>query len=183
MTSLRVRYDTFRESQLTKLNEKELRHAKLLPTWRTKRRRRSLALVMLTGSLVMITGAAIVDDDTIWVFVGLWFGGFVIGAVPWALLRVLTGPMGSGFSTLLDEREQAWRHRVNHIGFNVLIGLMLLSMFYGMVISGQPGAGMRGATMTGALVVLGACVPSTVLGWTLPDDDPEDFAGGGPEDD
>jgi hypothetical protein len=55
---------------------------------------------------------------------------------------------------------------------------MLVALLYSLFIAGTEHGGVRGAMMLSALLVTGTTVPPIVLGWTLPDDDPEDFEEG-----
>ncbi|GAA4536958.1 hypothetical protein [Amycolatopsis samaneae] len=175
MTGKPGRLAAYWERQLDKLDEQETRRARKLPTWRTRRRRRQLVAVVLLGDLVLITSAASFKLAAPWFSLGTWFGGFAIGAVGFVLLRILTGRISSGFSRLLDERERDWRHRITFIAFLTLSFLMTVAMFYGLAISPQHDSGIRGAMMLAALLVTGSTVSTVVLGWSLPDDDPEDF--------
>ncbi|WP_285476792.1 hypothetical protein [Amycolatopsis sp. NBRC 101858] len=51
-------------------------------------------------------------------------------------------------------------------------------MIYCVVVADTADGGFRGAMMLSALLVTGTTIPTIVLGWSLPDDDPEDFAEG-----
>jgi hypothetical protein len=175
MKSVRERLHPAWERHLERMRAYELRSAKRLPSWRTRQRRRRLALVLLLAVAMMITGAALLDAHSIWIFFALWLGGCLIWIAAWGLLRTLTGQMTSSFSSLLDEREREWRHRVTYFGFYVTIFLMLAAMLYTMIISNQAEGAMRGATMMGALAFVGTTIPTAMLAWTLPDDDPEDL--------
>jgi hypothetical protein len=54
-------------------------------------------------------------------------------------------------------REQ-WRHRVTYVGC-------------------QPDSTLRAAMMMNAMACLAATVPTLVVAWRLPDDDPADYDG------
>jgi hypothetical protein len=178
MTEQQSRLTAYWERQLDKLDTRELRHAQRLPGWRNRRRRRTLTLVLGAGDLLLIAGAANFTVKADWVFGSLWFGGLVAGGTAFVLLRILTGRMSSGFSRLLDEREREWRHRVTYIGYQILSYLMVTGLIYSLVVADTEDGGVRGAMMLSALLVTGTTIPSIVLGWTLPDDDPEDFEEG-----
>ena len=178
MTAKPSRLAAYWERQLDKLEEREVRRARKLPTWRTRARRRQLTTVVAAADVALIVAAATFKISPEWVFFTLWLGACVVGGAGFILLRILTGRMNSSFSRLLDEREREWRHRVTFIGYQVLVYLMIVAMFYTMAIANQPESGWRGVTMMAALLVTGSTVPSMVLGWSLPDDDPEDFEEG-----
>lgn len=171
MRSIRDRWET----GLAKLDEREAARTRKLPAWRTRRRRQLLGGVLLLGNAILIATALLVRLEHPWLLAGLWASGFVVGSLGWAMLRIVSGKMSSGFSSMLDEREREWRHRVNHTGFQVLAALMLLALVYLLAIANTADAAWRGALMLSALLCLGSCVPTLLLGWSLPDDDPEDF--------
>ncbi|MFD9895917.1 hypothetical protein ACFWY9_41785 [Amycolatopsis sp. NPDC059027] len=175
MNSRPGRFAAYWERQLDRLDEQERRRERRLPAWRTRRRRRQLVVLVLLGDLVLIASAASFKLAPPWFALGTWFGGFAIGAIGFVLLRILTGRMSGGFSRLLDEREREWRHRITFVAYLTLTFLMVVAMFYGLLISQQHDSGVRGAMMLAALLVTGSTVPTIVLGWLLPDDDPEDF--------
>jgi hypothetical protein len=82
---------------------------------------------------------------------------------------------------LAEEQERLLRYRVTYVGYQLMGAAMLLAMFYTAIISEQADAGYRATTMIGALLVFSTSVPTVILGWTLPDDDPEDFIDKGTE--
>ncbi|MEC3979599.1 hypothetical protein [Amycolatopsis sp. H20-H5] len=175
MTAKPGRFAAYWEAQLGRIEQLEAKRAKKLPTWRTRKRRRQLVALVMVGDLLLIAGAAVLRAQEQWVFAVLWFGGCVLGGVPHHLLRILTGKMSSSFSRQLDEREREWRHRVTYVGYQTLAYLMIAGVIYLLVIAKQADSAYRGAIMITALLIGGATVPTGVLGWSLPDDDPEDF--------
>jgi hypothetical protein len=178
MTEKPGRLAAYWERQLDKLDAKEEQAARQLPGWRNRRCRRSLAAVLVVADLVLIVSATmytVVDD---WLYFGLWGGGILVGGTAFMLLRILTGRMSGGFSRLLDEREREWRHRVTFVGYQTLAFLMVAALIYSLLIARVDEGGVRGAMMLSALLVTGTTVPPIVLGWSLPDDDPEDFEEG-----
>lgn len=182
MTGKPGRLAAYWERQLDRLDERELRNARRLPTWRTRARRRQLTVVVAVADVALIVAAAAFKVSTPWLFFTLWLGAGVLGCVGFILLKILTGRMSGSFSRLLDEREREWRHRVTFIGYQALVYLMIIAMLYSLLVADQPEGGWRGAMMMAALLVTGSTVPPIVLGWSLPDDDPEDFLEEGNED-
>jgi len=166
------------ERQLDKMDERQLRQDRQLPGWRTRKHRRALAAVVSAADLGLVTGAAIFTTGDDWLYGAVWVSSMLVGASAFVLLRILTGRMSGGFSRLLDEREREWRHRVTYLGFQILSYLMIVAMFYAMVVADLPEGGWRGAMMLSALLVTGTTIPTIILGWALPDDDPEDFEEG-----
>ncbi|MFI9454653.1 hypothetical protein [Amycolatopsis sp. NPDC052450] len=175
MSEERGRLAAYWERQLERLDEIERKRALRLPTWRTRKRRRTLSVLVLTGDLILIAGAAMFHSQPSTLFVVCWFGGCVIAGGAHYLLRILTGKMSGGFSLRLDEREREWRHRVTFVSYQILVVLMLIAVFHSLIIADTEDGGVRGAMMACALLVTGTTLSGVILGWTLPDDDPEDF--------
>jgi len=178
MTEQQGRLAAYWERQLEKMDERELRHAQRLPGWRDRRHRRPLACVLAVADLVLIVSATMFTVANDWLYFGLWMGSILLGGTAFMLLRILTGRMSGGFSRLLDEREREWRHRVTFVGYQTLAFLMVAALIYSLLIAHAEEGGARGAMMLSALLVTGTTVPPIVLGWSLPDDDPEDFEEG-----
>jgi hypothetical protein len=175
MSEKQGRLAAYWERQRERWEEVERKRARRLPTWRTRKRRRMLSVFVLLGDLLLIVGATLFHRQPELLFVLAWFGGAVIAGLAQYLLRILTGKMSGGFSTWLDEREREWRHRVTFVSYQVLAVLMFISVLYSLIIAGTDHGGARGAMMTCALLVTGTTLSGVILGWTLPDDDPEDF--------
>ncbi|KZB87338.1 hypothetical protein [Amycolatopsis regifaucium] len=176
MSDQRGRLAAYWERQQERWEEVERKRARRLPAWRTRKRRRTLSVLVVAGDLILIVGATLFHRQPELYFVLAWFGGAVIAGLAHYLLRILTGKMSGGFSLRLDEREREWRHRVTFVSYQVLVVLMFISVLYGLIVAGTDNGGARGAMMTCALLVTGTTLSGVVLGWTLPDDDPEDFA-------
>lgn len=175
MTEKRGRLAAYWERQQERWDEVERKRALRLPTWRTRKRRRILSVLVVIGDLILIAGAALFHTQPSQLFVICWLGGCVIAGTAHYLLRILTGKMSGGFSLRLDEREREWRHRVTFASYQVLVALMIIAVVYGLILSGAEDGGGRGAIMVCALLVTGTTLATVILGWTLPDDDPEDF--------
>jgi hypothetical protein len=175
MTTKTGRLATYWERQLDKLDDWEQQKSRQLPGWRDRKHRRALAAVLAVADLVLVGSAALFTQVPPGLYLGLWGGGLLTGGTAFFLLRILTGRMCNGFSRLLDEREREWRHRVTYFGYQVLSYLMVGALIYLLFVAHTEDGGLRGAMMLSALLVTGATVPSLLLGWSLPDDDPEDF--------
>jgi hypothetical protein len=175
MTEQPGRLAAYWERQLDKMEDAERKRARKLPGWRTRKHRRTLVVVLVLADLALVAGATQFKAEPRWAFPAFWLTGLVVGGFAFITLRILTGRMSGSFSRLLDEREREWRHRVTYIGYQALSYLMLIAMFYGLIVA-DTAAG--GAMMLSALLVTGTTIPAIVLGWSLPDDDPEDFEEG-----
>lgn len=170
MSAITTRWEAF----LDRVEAKERRNAQRLPGWRTRKRRRELTVVMVFANLVLVVAAAVSGRGDSATFYVPWFAGLALWFVSFWLLRILTGKMSSAFLSLLDEREREWRQRVTYVAYQVLTGLMLVAMLYTVAIARQPDAGFRAGSMMASLLIVGSSAPAALLGWTLPDDDPED---------
>ena len=175
MTEQPGRLAAYWERQLDKLEEAERKRSRKLPGWRTRKHRRALVVVLIAADLVLVAGATQFKAEPRWAFPVFWLTGLVVGGFAFMTLRILTGRMSGGFSRLLDEREREWRHRVTYIGYQALSYLMLVAMLYGLLVADTA---VGTAMMLSALLVTGTTIPAIVLGWSLPDDDPEDFEEG-----
>ena len=141
----------------------------------TRHRRRTLADIVVVGHLLMIAGAVLFKQPTLVLSVWLTGSGLIVGVGGAVVLRKLTGRVTTA-SSELDERETELRNRAHHTGFQLLSSLVLIDLLYGLYAAAQPDSGSLAAAMTAALFLLGTSTPALVLAWTLPDDDPEDFA-------
>ncbi len=175
MTEKQGRLAVYWDRQQERFDELERRRARMLPMWRTRRRRRTLSVLVIVGDVAMIVGAALFQGKSQQVYFTLTFSGVILAGGGQYLLRILTGKMSGGFSLRLDEREREWRHRITYISYQILVVMMMFSVFYSLFISDTEDGGARGAMMGLALVVTGTTLSATMLGWVLPDDDPEDF--------
>ncbi|OLZ51968.1 hypothetical protein [Amycolatopsis keratiniphila] len=177
MSEERGRLAAYWERQQERLDEVERKRALKLPAWRTRKRRRALSVLVVAGDLILIAGAVLYQTGQTGAFLVCWLGGGVVAGGAQYLLRILTGKMSGGFSMRLDEREREMRHRVTYVSYQILVTMMLFAVLYGLLVPGPKGGG---AMMACALLVTGTTLSTVILGWSLPDDDPEDFEGVSP---
>ncbi|KFZ76723.1 hypothetical protein ED92_40880 [Amycolatopsis sp. MJM2582] len=150
-----------------------------MTTTRTRADRRRLAVAAVIGHLVVIAGAALLREPTLWFAVGLMGPGLCLCVGTATVLRKAVGRPGSAAKDL-DERELLLRNRAHYAAFQGICVLMLVDLGYGLYAAGQPDSGSLLAAMTAALFVFGTSLPALWLAWRLPDDDPEDFEGVAP---
>ncbi|MFJ8915375.1 hypothetical protein [Amycolatopsis sp. NPDC102389] len=148
-------------------------------TTRTRSDRRRLAVSAVIGHLVVIAGAALLREPTLWFAVGLMVPGLCLCVGTAAVLRKAVGRPGSAAKDL-DERELLLRNRAHYAAFQGICVLMLVDLVYGLYAAGRPDSGSLLSSMTAALFVFGTSLPALWLAWRLPDDDPEDFEGVAP---
>ncbi|MBB5853135.1 hypothetical protein ACFQ05_07540 [Amycolatopsis umgeniensis] len=141
---------------------------------RTRSDRRRLAVSAVIGHLVVIAGAALLREPTLWFAVGLMGPGLCLCVGTAAVLRKAVGRPGSAANDL-DERELHLRGKAHYSAFQGICLLMVVDLGYGLYAAGQPDAGSLLAAMTAALLVFGTSLPALWLAWRLPDDDPEDY--------
>ncbi|OXM51984.1 hypothetical protein [Amycolatopsis alba] len=146
---------------------------------RTRSDRRRLAVAAVIGHLVVIAGAALLREPTLWFAVGLMGPGLCLCVGAAAVLRRSVGRPGSAAKDL-DEREMLLRNRAHYAAFQGICLLMLVDLAYGLYAAEQPDSGSLLSSMTAALFVFGTSLPALWLAWKLPDDDPEDFEGVAP---
>ncbi len=148
--------------------------ARWLPAWRTRSRRRGLAALWTVGplSLIAMTLSLEWGNPVLpWIYVPILCSWFPL----WMLLRVLTAATAESSTALLDERERQLRDRLGRTAFQVLIACDFLIVLY----LSQDDAGSLTASKASVLLVcsilLASAVPTALLAWRMPDDDPEDF--------
>ena len=107
----------------------------------------------------------------------VWWGLLVVTIVLQMLNKVLTSNIGERTARLLDERELALRGRYGYVGFLVAAWSMVIAA---MVLALPP---LR-STPFGPFVLLVSIlalvsnVPTALLCWQLPDDEPDPIAEG-----
>ncbi|MCP2262457.1 hypothetical protein LX15_006196 [Streptoalloteichus tenebrarius] len=167
----------FRGEYLRQAEALARREARVLPRWRTRARRRLLAVALVGWGLAMtvvgwdLYGAGDLDVVRTALFLAamLAFAGAMI------LLRVLTHSVGERHAALLDERELALRGRYAYASFQIAMAVLGLVFMVAVANSATPDLGWR---LTGALppvIGLTGSLPTLLAAWNLPDDEPEDW--------
>jgi hypothetical protein len=164
------------------------RHEKFLRRYghrfRGLRNRRSARrlIVALGTAVVCVIASAIGTFFTMWAalpFVVLIF----IALVPLVyVLRAVTQNVSDAPASALDELELASRNAARSIAYTALWVLMFIPYLVLIILSGGGDNSVGGQVIYGSallLIVLVAgatCIPVCLVGWWLPDPDPEDFA-------
>jgi len=175
VSTIRARLRDIWQKQLAQHEVREAELARTVPRWRTRRHRRALVLTLAVATLPLIVGALVIGSLSVWTFLWLWGGGFVTYLSAFIALRVLTGKIVIGFSSQLDERERDLRNRATFRGFQINVVLLVLSTICMRFMANGP-AGEEGAySLLSIVIILSCSTPTIILGWTLPDDDPEDI--------
>jgi hypothetical protein len=157
------------------------RYGHRLPGLRNRRSARRLVIALvITVALVFAT--AIGTFFTMWAalpFVALIF----MAMVPLVyVLRAVTRNVTEAPASALDEFELASRNAARSIAYTALWISMFVPYIVLIILSGGGNNSVDGQVIYGSallLIVLVAgatCIPTCLIGWWLPDPDPEDFA-------
>lgn len=173
--SLLDRYEDYRTRRFLKNEEIT---AGWMPNWRTRRRRRILA-VAVTVLIALMFATAITSYFTMTAAV-VWLPVALIFLPTWTCLQIVSGRQSDAPRHALDEREITERNSARSIGLSVAQALLLVPIFillFGASIDSldhQALAYSMGGFALAAILFSG-CLPAVLLAWTRPDDDPEDL--------
>jgi peptidoglycan/LPS O-acetylase OafA/YrhL len=168
--------NTLKERYHAQQEHNAARYAGWLPGWRNRRtRRRALAAWLVCAVATLVVGLFAGDLRGAAFFA--WWGLLVITVVLQMLNKVLTNNIGERSARLLDERELALRGRCGYVGFLVAVLSMVIAA---MVLASTPlsGAPFGSFVLLVSLVALVSNVPTGLLAWQLPDDEPDPIAEG-----
>ena len=165
-----------------------------LPGWRTTTVRRRLAvgvalsfLAMFAGLLIDVTRPSLEPRWVAVAFAVLWIGGVLGVMACWGLLQVLTSHVGELPPGMLDEREAGARNAARATGFQVGLVAALFPMAYLFLRSTGTGdvhtTAYPGALMVAAVIIVGGCLPTTIIAWRQVDDDLDQVPETDPHDD
>lgn len=168
-----------RQAGAQRSRQRTHRMVRWFPQWRNRRYRRPLVLTVVLG-LVATFLAVILDVPTgqAWVLV------FLLGVAPWwLLLRVLTAGLAERIAIGLDERERALRDRYAYTGWWLAQVFMLVMFIYWTVAVESNALDLQayGPALLFTTFAIAAAVPTLLLAWNLPDEDPEDLGGRAPD--
>lgn len=156
-------------------NEEKVKH--WLPNWRSRHRRRILVLT-LAGLFVLMLADAIACLFSTTVAPLAW-PVLTIAFLPvWTALQIASGRQGDAPRQALDEWEIAQRNSARSIGLTVTQGLVLavaaFLIFTSTVEWNVERLAYSGGLLAVTAMLIGACTPTIILGWTRPDPDPDD---------
>jgi len=106
-----------------------------------------------------------------------WWGLMVITLVLQMLNKVLTNNIGERTARLLDERELALRGRSGYVGFLLAVWSMVIAAM-ALALSPVKDQPFGPFVLLVSLAVLVGNVPTALLAWQLPDDEPDPIAEG-----
>ena len=147
-----------------------------LPGWRNRRTRRRTVVTWLAFAVATVVFSPFAGTFETPVFV-VWWGLLVVTVVLQMLNKVLTNNIGERTARLLDERELALRGRSGYVGFLVAVWSMVIAA---VVLTLPP---LRNTpygpfVLITSLLALVSNVPTALLCWRLPDDEPDPIAEG-----
>ncbi|RDH74964.1 hypothetical protein DVS77_28950 [Mycolicibacterium moriokaense] len=161
------RYQDFRTRRFLK---NERRTARVLPAWRTRRRRRTLVVALAATFAFMLAVSVLCAFGIRWAPL-LWLPACALYFPLVWMLQVVSGRQGDAPRDALDEFEIAQRDSARSIGLTVTVYLMLVPAFYlivGAVLTEGADTAMAyaGGLMVLTMLSIGACTPAMILGWT-----------------
>ncbi|RNL85250.1 hypothetical protein EFW17_09175 [Halostreptopolyspora alba] len=105
-----------------------------------------------------------------------WWVLYAVWLLPFVVLRSMTRGVAERPVARLDEREAKLRGRYLAIGYYTALCAGFAVAVYLVALShADPTALARGAQLLLVAMGMAAAVPTVALGWTAPDDDPEDL--------
>jgi peptidoglycan/LPS O-acetylase OafA/YrhL len=146
-----------------------------LPGWRYRRHRRLAVSAWLVGTVGLLALSPFAATPTL--AFPVWMGLFAITTVLQMVNKALTNNIGERSARLLDERELALRGRCSYVGFLVAVWGMVIA---GTVLTLTPLRNLPYGpfVLLMSLVMLASSTPTALLGWQLPDDEPDPIAEG-----
>lgn len=173
--SLLDRYEEYRTRRFLKNEEIT---GGWMPNWRTRRRRRILAVAVV--ALIALMFAVAIASYFTMAAASVWLPAALIFLPAWTCLQIVSGRQSDAPRHALDEREIAERNSARSIGLSVAQALLLIPIFtllFGASIDSLDhqalAYSMGGLAL--ASILFSGCLPAVLLAWTRPDDDPEDL--------
>ncbi len=156
-----------------------VRTAGWLLSWRTRQRRQILVAVFGAVLLFALVAAVlpVAGGDDLAVWTGLGYPATILVALAlWMVLRVVTSHVADLSRHVLDEREVALRQMSRSAGFVVTLWLAFVVLVYLIVLTSVDRTPGFDAVLTAQLllsftVFTGACTPTVVLAWSMPDEE------------
>lgn len=171
----------YQERRARKFRENEERFSTLLPSWRTRSRRRMLVVALLIDFVFMFAVAILCHFDVPNAPL-LWLPACLVLIPVWTMVQIVSGRQGDAPAAALDEWEVEQRNEARSIGFTITSGLVLLAVAYTVVTSvtalpdGNPAWHYASGLFTLVALLIGMTTPGMILAWTRPDAEAEDVA-------
>lgn len=172
-TDILTRYQQYRTRRFID-NDAKTRNK--LPGWRTQRRRRILAISVLTTlfALLLISISSLFSE---WSPI-LWLPATAAFLVTWTMLQTVSGRHSDAPVGALDEWEVQQRNSARSIGLTITQGTVMVAVVVLILLStwvDNDRLAYAGGGWTLIALLTGMCSPAIILAWITPDPDPEDF--------
>ncbi|NLU82462.1 hypothetical protein [Rhodococcus sp. HNM0569] len=172
--NLITRYQQFRTRRFLKNHE---RTRNMLPSWRTRGRRRLLTgVVAVSIALFALCGVLVVAADRMWALPLLPITAVFFAA--WTALQIVSSRQGDAPRDALDEWEIARRNSARSVGLTVtqVVGMIPTAILIYASSTADVDRDLAyacGVWFVAALLA-GGCLPAMLLAWSEPDSEPED---------
>ncbi|MCG5434427.1 hypothetical protein LV457_19320 [Mycobacterium sp. MYCO198283] len=160
-----------------------------LPSWRTRRRRRTLVVALGLTFAVMLAVGVLTAAGLRWAPL-IWLPATLAFAALWTMLQVVVSRQADAPATALDEYEMQQRNSARSIGLTVTQYLTMLPVAYlivgGVITHGtDENMAYAGGLLALTTLMIGGATPAAILAWTRDDPDPDgvsaDELGDGPQ--
>lgn len=167
--------NTFKDRFHARQERNAAAYADWLPWWRNQRSRRITVGAWLVCVVALLPLSPVAGTPTT-VFTA-WISVLAITVTLQTVHKVLTNNMGERTARLLDERELALRGRCSYVGFLVAVWSMVIAA---LVLAMTPLKYLPYGpfVLIMSLAMLASKVPTALLCWQLPDDEPDPIAEG-----
>ncbi|WP_206510903.1 hypothetical protein C5142_09885 [Rhodococcus sp. BGS-1C] len=168
-----TRYQAYRTRRFIE-NDAKTRH--WLPKWRTQRRRRALALGLVTLFAISIVAAVAAQWSEAAVIT--WVATLLLFIPLWTMVQIVSNRGADAPVDVLDEWEIKRRNEARSVGLTITQALGIAAAFYllfGSNIFDGSDFAFSGGALVFTFVMLGGCSPAMTLAWTTPDPDADDL--------
>ncbi|BBY19709.1 hypothetical protein [Mycolicibacterium litorale] len=169
----RTLIDRYQDHRTRRFLKHERTYARLLPSWRTRPRRRLLVILLSATFTFMFAVSVLCAFGVDWAPL-LWLPACLVFFPAWTVLQIVSGRQGDAPQAALDEYEVQQRNSARSIGLTATQYLMLIPSFYlivGATLTGGTDTDMAyaGGLMVLTVLLIGGCLPAMILGWIQPD--------------
>lgn len=171
-----TRYQNYRTRRF---RENERQWSTLLPSWRSRSRRRKLVVALAVDYVFMFVVAVLCHFDVAGAPL-LWLPACLLLFPIWIAIQIVSGRHGDAPAAALDEWEAEQRDAARSIGFTVTQNLVILAVSYTVVTAvvalpdGNPAWHYASGLFMLTALLIGITTPAMILAWNRPDADAED---------
>ncbi|GAA3432467.1 hypothetical protein [Kutzneria kofuensis] len=167
--------NTFKDHYHAHQERSATAYSTALPGMRNRRTRRVAVSAWLVTTIALLAVCPFAGTPS--VTFAVWAALLGITALLQTVHKVLTNNIGERTARLLDERELALRGRCGYVGFLVAAwSLVIAAMVLALTPLREQQFGPFALLVS--LVALASNVPTALLAWQLPDDEPDPIAEG-----